>query len=312
MKIKYKDIAFRQASLDLIRKADQVCRDYESQGLVLTLRQLYYVFVSRDWIPNRVESYTNLGNLINNGRLAGLIDWDHLEDRTRNLYGNHHSRDPAHAVEDMTSDYMLNHWVGQEYYVEIWVEKEALASVIARAARRLDCNYFACKGYVSQSEMHSAAMRLRHYSNQRQQPVIIHLGDHDPSGIDMTRDIEDRLDLFGAYPQVNRIALNMDQIVQYDPAPNPAKQTDTRFADYAAKYGDESWELDALDPATLDALIETAVLEYRDEDIYRDRIEQERKDKAVLTAVHDNWGIIREYVEDNFVEEDEEDTDNDN
>ena len=87
-KIKYKDIRFRQSSLDLIHLVNQVISEYQAQGYELTLRQAYYQLVARGYIPNNERSYKNIGNLINDGRLAGLIDWYAITDRTRNLRRN--------------------------------------------------------------------------------------------------------------------------------------------------------------------------------------------------------------------------------
>ena len=81
--------------------------------------------------------------------------------------------------------------------------------------------------------------------------MIIHLGDHDPSGIDMTRDIQERLQMFGADVYVKRVALTMNQIGTYNPPPNPAKITDSRASKYIDEYGNESWELDALEPQVI-------------------------------------------------------------
>lgn len=297
-RIAYKSINFRTDALDVINKANAVCAEYERQGLVLTLRQLYYQFVSRNWIPNRDTEYKRLGNIINDARVAGKLDWDYLEDRSRNLASLGHWTNPADIIRSAAHSYRLDKWADQKYYVEVWVEKEALAGVIGRTANRLDVPYFACKGYVSQSEMHGAARRLARHKK----PVVIHLGDHDPSGIDMSRDIEDRLSLFGAgHTLVNRIALNMDQVEAYNPPPNPAKLTDTRATDYIARYGDESWELDALDPATLNDLITETVLQYRDEDAYARTVAEEEEDKEVLTALTTNWTVAEEWVKDAFL-----------
>lgn len=94
--------------------------------------------------------------------------------------------------------------------------------------------------------MWSAAQRFisQDYRDNR---VIIHLGDHDPSGIDMTRDIQERLQMFGADVYVKRVALTMNQIGTYNPPPNPAKITDSRASKYIDEYSNESWELDALE-----------------------------------------------------------------
>ena len=84
-KIAYIDRTFRGATLDIITHANTIITDYTAQGLKLTLRQLYYRFVAADMLPNTTQSYNRLGSIINDGRLAGLIDWESIEDRTRNV-----------------------------------------------------------------------------------------------------------------------------------------------------------------------------------------------------------------------------------
>ena len=99
--------------------------------------------------------------------------------------------------------------------------------------------------------------------------TILHLGDHDPSGIDMTRDNAERLaDVFGGDVELKRIALNMDQIDEYAPPPNPAKVTDSRFEQYLLMYGAESWELDALEPSVINELIVNEVALLRDDELF--------------------------------------------
>ena len=257
MKEQFKSIKFGVKSLQLIQTANEIIEDYDAQGFQLTLRQLYYQFVSRAVIENTERSYKNLGSIINDGRLAGLIDWDAIEDRTRNLKGRQHWDSPAEIARTVVSAFYKDHWQNQSHRVEVWVEKEALAGVAASACQPLDVPFFCCKGYTSQSEMYAAAQRILRYDGDGQTAVIIHLGDHDPSGIDMSRDIQDRLAMFtsGVDIDFRRIALNIDQVRQYKPPPNPAKMTDSRFQDYRKKFGSESWELDALEPKILVELI---------------------------------------------------------
>jgi len=305
-KICYLPKTFRDRSLDLIRKVNDVLIEYDKMGYVLTLRQIYYQMVARAYIPNVDKEYKNLGNLINDARLAGMIDWNLMEDRTRNLESNSHWKDPADILRICADQFALDKWLDQPFHIEIWVEKQALEGIIERTARRLDVAYFACRGYVSQTEMHSAAMRMK----KHKKPVIVHLGDHDPSGIDMTRDIKDRLKLFGSgHTEVRRIALNMDQIQLYNPPPNPAKLTDTRANDYIDRFGDESWELDALDPVTLDTLITDTVEEYKDADLYTAKEEAEAEDKKLLSALSRNWEFIEEHVKEEYWEDESNDED---
>lgn len=109
------------------------------------------------------------------------------------------------------------------------------------------------------SEMWRAAMGLKNWVNSDQIPVIFHLGDHDPSGKDMTRDIIDRMELFMGGVKLERLALKMDQVERNNPPPNPAKITDSRSTGYIAQFGNESWELDALEPAVIGGLIRDAI-----------------------------------------------------
>jgi hypothetical protein len=345
-KIKYQEKRFDERKMLAITRAERICNDYERQGYDLTLRQLYYQFVARDWLPNTIQSYKWLGDLVNDARLAGLIDWNHITDRTRNLMSIPHFNDPAHAIKRATDRYQIDMWANQPEHVEVWVEKEALAGIIARAASAHDCAYFSCRGYTSQSEMWGAAQRIGKVLRKGKNVTILHLGDHDPSGIDMTRDIVDRLDMFikkdqvnalmeaawnaaekAGYPHVHRlsdlpsqvfgriksmmekaedswgklhidrIALNMDQVEQYSPPPNPAKVTDPRAKGYIEIHGDESWELDALDPATLDTLIQSEIVRHKDQAIWDADEERMERHREVMSAIAENWRRVQSFAE---------------
>lgn len=298
-KIAYIDKRFQPSSLELIDKVNNVVADYSAQGFSLTLRQVYYQMVARAIIPNDQRSYKNLGSLINDARLAGLIDWNAIEDRTRNLRGNSHWNTPGAVIRSAAYSYHLDHWGDQENHVEVWVEKDALIGIVGQVCQRLDVNHFSCRGYVSQSEMWGAARRLRQKNEAGKHIVLLHLGDHDPSGKDMSRDIVERLDLFGAYDvEFHRLALNMDQIDQYSPPPNPAKLTDSRAQGYIAEYGPESWELDALEPQVISDLIERNVVKYRDSAAYQTVLKREKNEVRLLEDVADHWrGVAKNWGE---------------
>ena len=294
-KIQYKEIAFRQKSLDLINLINGVVTEYSKQGYELTLRQVYYQLVARGYIENNERSYKNIGNLINDGRLAGLIDWNSITDRTRNLRRNSHWDRPQDVIESAKYSYLLDKWEGQPNYVEVWVEKDALVDIVGQACQPIDTPYFSCRGYTSQSEMWTAARRFLR-QNQREGRYIIHLGDHDPSGIDMTRDIQERLDMFGANVHVKRVALTMNQVNTYNPPPNPAKITDSRCGKYIDQYGDESWELDALQPQMLVNLITSEVTALRDDKIYQAVCYREEREKEELQTVADEYPKIIDFL----------------
>lgn len=269
-KIEYVPKNFRQTSLELIHRINTVITDYEAQGYSLTLRQVYYQMVARDIIPNNERSYKNLGALINDARLAGLIDWNAIEDRTRNIRGRTHWEKPGDVIKAAAYNYHLDYWQDQDNYVEVWVEKDALVGVVGRICDQLDLKYFSCRGYVSQSEMWVAAKRLEKRQREGKNIVLLHLGDHDPSGIDMSRDILDRLNVFETDDiEFKRLALNMEQVEEYNPPPNPTKLTDSHATKYLSDFGHECWELDALEPKVIDALIKDNVLKFRDEKNYK-------------------------------------------
>ena len=291
-RIKYKEIKIRGAGLVLIRKINSIIAEYEKAGYSLTLRQIYYQLVARGVIPNNERSYKMVGDYVSNGRLAGLIDWYAVEDRTRYVRRLTHWNEPGEIIASAISGYRIDLWQTQPQYVEVWVEKDALIGIIEQVAERFDVPCFSCRGYTSQSEMWIAAQRLVRSSNYGEKEVkIIHLGDHDPSGIDMTRDIIERLKMFAVddgsaskldtdYIEVKRIALNMDQVEKYNPPPNPAKLTDTRATKYIKEFGDTSWELDAIEPKQLDELIASTIEKYIDKeemDKAKKRMEEERE-----------------------------------
>lgn len=284
-KIAYVSKRFSAKSWVIIEKANEIIAEYAAQGFSLTLRQLYYQFVARDIIPNTMQSYHNLGNVINDARLAGEIDWRAIVDRTRNLQIRSRWESPAEIVAVCADQFHVDMWERQQYHVEVWVEKEALVDVVGHACHPMDVPYFACRGYVSQSEMWEAAQRYLKKEKLGKDLILIHLGDHDPSGIDMTRDINERFEMFMGGVSVERIALNMDQVRQYNPPPNPAKTTDSRFIDYKRKFGEESWELDAIDPKAMSELIEKKIWEYVDLSIWDEDEEREKEGRARLRKV---------------------------
>lgn len=292
--IQYVEKRFSEATLAVIDRANEIIEEYAEQGFDLTLRQLYYQFVSRGLLENSEPSYKRLGNIISDGRLAGLIDWERIVDRTRSLKHLSHWDNPGEIIKSAAYSYRIDKWERQPYRIQVWVEKDALIGVFQGVCDELDLPYFACRGYTSQTEMWNAAQRLIGYAEQ-QNVIILHFGDHDPSGIDMTRDIVDRLTLFtGDEVKVHRLALNIDQVHQYTPPPNPTKLTDSRANSYIDLYGMECWELDAMQPAVLAGLVRDTVALFRNEDIWQEDLEREATERKKLNRAAKDWAKISE------------------
>ena len=302
MYIKYVDKKFHKSSREIIDAAEKIIEEYEDQGFQLTLRQLYYQFVARDIIANKLSEYKRLGSVINDARLAGEISWSSIEDRTRNLRGFNHYESVADYLHQMADRYHRNLREGQTTYIEVWIEKDALTGVIESVCHYNDVDYFACRGYVSQSEQHEAARRIRNklYEEDCERAVILHLGDHDPSGIDMTRDIEDRMKLFLSKNgedhlfSIQRLALNMDQVEHYTPPENPAKTTDSRFEAYMNQFGTSSWELDALSPKVIQNIVRNAIADHTDSALFDFKRSIQIDERESIVKIADNFDNTEE------------------
>lgn len=296
----YREHRFHAAAQKTVDQANSILADLRGQGYTLTLRQLYYQFVKANLIPNEEKQYKRLGRLVTNAREAGLMDWNAIHDLGRTVYGKNPQENADKVVEGIEHKLLFDQWARQDTYVEVWVEKQALEGVISRPAKRLHVNYMACKGYLSASEAWRAGLRFQSAIHRGKHPVMIHLADHDPSGLNMTDDNTNRLRLFAEDQgvEVRRIALNMDQVEHYAPPPNPAKETDSRAAAYVAKYGKHSWELDALEPKVIDQLIESTVDEYRDHSVWTKVLEEQAEARRPLEALSKNWTMVEDFMRD--------------
>lgn len=272
----YEAKKLHDASLELLSLMNKKMADYETQGFTVTVRQLYYQLVICNAIENNEKQYGKISRLCKDARLAGLMDWD-IEDRTRAFIDQPSWSSGGDILQGCVQQYHEDLWADQDCRVFCIVEKEALSGVLRPVCNDMDIPLLAARGYPSTSVLHAfATERIIPAINEGQCVVILHLGDHDPSGFDMTRDLRDRLSLFtGELVDLRRIALNMNQIEDLNLPPNPAKMTDKRFKAYAAQYGTSSWELDALPPEYLAALVSNNANEFIDSDaldITRNRI----------------------------------------
>lgn len=285
--VAYRPASFRPERLALIGRIAQILDAAEERGEVHSVRQVYYQMVVQKVLPNTAASYAKVQSAISEGRLAGLISWTAIEDRGRALRGLPHQTSPEGAIRSLLPGYRLDLWASQPCRPEVWIEKAALEGVISRICDQERVDYYACRGYNSQSEQWAAGRRFAGYVSRGQRPIVLHLGDHDPSGIDMTRDNRERLKLFAGVPvQVVRLALNMDQVEELRLPPDPAKSTDSRYDDYERQYGTRSsWELDALTSDYIRGLIRTAVRRLRDPELWDAALAQEVEDRRRLESL---------------------------
>lgn len=290
----------------IINLVNNILSEYQAEGYDLTVRQVYYQFVARDLFPderkwrqipdtnkwvkdpngtkNAEPNYKWLAEILTEARMAGLIDWDMIVDRGRETVTPPAWEDPAEIVNAAADSFALDKWKDQTNHVEVMVEKQALEGVLIPVCERLGIRFTSNKGFSSASSMYEIGKRLAAYSRKGKAVWVLYLGDHDPSGMDMTRDIEERLNLFAGLTYVNvaRLALNMDQIQGLNLPPAPAKITDSRSKGYIARFGNDSWELDALEPRQLAGIVTTAVERLRNNIAWSEAVKREESMRKEL------------------------------
>jgi len=360
-KVSFRKIRLNPANRQRLAQINQIVNEYRRQGYVLTLRQLYYQLVSRDIIPNRVEEYKKLSKILTEGRMAGMVDWDAIEDRLRQVEVPSSWTSPHDIMKSVVNSWAMPLQQGQENYIEVWVEKDALSGVLSRVTRPYHIPIMVNRGYSSVSAIYDSYRRFARELKAGKKVIILYMGDFDPSGVDMIRDVYDRplemllahavhiadgydpdsmyedlyykwygdpraitngddnedyamdgefFDPYKAYIldrfKVEPIALTRDQIEEHEPPPNPAKITDPRAGDFISKYGEHSWEVDALLPEVLDAILREAIESRIDMGKYEAMTELQEEHRETLKKLKAKAPGV-----DGLTEEDKETTDED-
>jgi len=266
----------------LVAETLKVIKEYTSK---LTVRQIYYRLVSRHIIKNIQQEYKYLVGALVDARWNREIPFSAIEDRTRMFIGGDDSpTDPKshfeqwlNAFKNCANYYDLPHWSDQQEYVEVWLEKQALQGVFDEVIKEWKVTLFPCRGYPSLTKLYEAAMRLKAVQRTGRAIKILYFGDYDPSGQDIPRKVEEDLTKFGIDLELEKIAITKEQIEKYEIPPFPAKTSDPRFAKFAAEYGEDAVELDAIDPKVLQEIIRESITGQFDQAI-RDEVE-ERQEK---------------------------------
>ena len=187
-------------------------------------------------------------------RRSGLLPYYWLADNTRWQRKPTTFNGIEEALEATASFYRKSLWTDADAYVEVWLEKDALAGVVYPITSVFDVPLMVARGYASLSFLHNAAEHI----NELDVPAYIyHLGDYDPSGVNAGEKIEETLRELASDAEINfeRIAVTPEQIADWDLPTRPTKATDTRAKD----FGEISVELDAIEPSRLRAIVQEAI-----------------------------------------------------
>ncbi len=302
MKIKFREIKLSPSNKKKLERINVILEKYMGQGYQLTLRQLYYRLVIENAIPNKANEYKKLMHLLGEGRMAGIVDWDAIEDRVRSPYLPYHVDHRDEVIKEAAEFFKLDRQKGQPNYIELWVEKDAISNILKPRTALYGIRLMVNRGYSSTSAMYESFKRIERAIKRGQNCHIIYLGDHDPSGLHMShKDIPDRLnEAFGTEVAIKHIGITKKQIEQFELPPNPAKITDPRAGWYIENHGESSWEVDALEPDELHKIINREIENLMDMDKYNLIMKQEAADRIKLRrlpAIEGKHYQIRKYLE---------------
>lgn len=178
---------------NILWQIQEVCEDYLDMGYNLTLRQMYYQLVSKDAIPNHDKVYKKLGKLKDELLYAGITDWRVFVDRGRVPHIGYFEDDIPSALQRTINCYSIDKQLGQPYHIEVWTEKDAISGILRRAIDPYTVRLVVNKGYTSSTAIYDSYRRFVRKIEAGQKVRILYFGDHDPSGLDMIRDIRNRI-----------------------------------------------------------------------------------------------------------------------
>jgi len=289
LKIAYRSYVPRADAEWLIDTANDILESYLSRGFRLTLRALHYLFVSRHGgeYENNPAQYNSLSRVITRAREAGRIAWDAIIDNTRSLNRVQVWDRSADMLQAAAEQFSTDRWARQHNRCEIWTEKDALLGVVGPTCDRYHVPFMAVRGFNSATAMHEGAHRFLTFLEACQQVTVLYLGDHDPAGFAMSKDVEERLGLYTGYAEdliIKRLALNPDQVEAFNlPRDTRAKKNDKNFATYVREHGTRfAWELDALEPEVLAGLVNDAIEELIDERLWQEATDEDEAERERL------------------------------
>lgn len=267
----------------------EIIDELNSKYGAVTIRQVYYQLVSKGYISNAENSYSNLVAQLTDAREIGIIDYFAFEDRSRYLLTPNTvsiKTNPKDIIKDILIASLktpaIDIWENQDYYIELWIEKDALIKLFKMIAEKHQLNLYPSRGYSSLTKIREARRRFIKKMGKGKKCVILYFGDLDPSGWNIYEVIKKK---FSDLPIIiERIALNQDQTEGL--IPMPLKEKDTRIKGFLEKLKlTECYELDALKPELIFSLADNAISKYLNTDIIPDTSEWFRKYEEITEKI---------------------------
>jgi hypothetical protein len=268
-----------KATIDLIA----TCSEIIEQVQPITVRGVCYrLFVAEHIDSMAVKNTQKISRLLVQAREEGLIPWEWIVDDSRHTERQPHWLDLKGYAKAIEHSYRRDFWRYQPVRVVVISEKATVAGILRPALEAYGVPFMALHGYNSATKVYELAQEIQ---DDDRQHVFLYVGDYDCSGMHMSEvDLPQRLRQYGAGSfRLERIALTDDDI---GPLPSfDAKTTDPRYGWYAENYGDEAWELDAMDPNDLRERVETEIMEYVDEEAWERHKLTETAEKETVKTI---------------------------
>lgn len=262
----------------------------------LTVRQVFYQLVGKEFISNNQGSYKKISNDLTHLRLAGIVSWYAIEDRSRRISGKR----GYESVEDYISVF-INQFDPRFYHrcliqsqlkhVEVWIEKDALSSIVEDVVWPYCLRVVVCRGHSSTTFIRQYAERARSAIEGGKQPVILYFGDLDPSGIECfeaaQRSLENKHKVSGII--YKRISLNPEHLDLYNlpDSVDAIKESDPNYKKYVSRFGRVAVELDALHPKDLQNLVRESIRDELDLSEVNAQKEIEQIERQKIVGIKD-------------------------
>ena len=277
-----------QAVLSLI----EACRDILEEIHPASVRAVCYQLFVRGLLESMAKNCTNrISRHLVYAREHHIVPWDWIVDETREPERVNAWKNPATFVRTVQRSYRRDHWAYQPVVVEIISEKSTVKGTLAPVLEEYGVTFRPWHGYVSATHAHALAGEIR---NSPKQMILLYLGDWDPSGLDMSeRDAPERLVEYGSGGGFawRRIALTEELIRAHD-LPGfdvDTKQKDGRYQWYRGRHGARAWELDALRPNVLRAVVETEIRRHITWEAWEQSRLVEQAETDSLQHILDRW-----------------------
>jgi hypothetical protein len=284
-------MALQKKSLELLAQVQKIIEDYD---FALTVRQIYYQLVAKQFMSNSQNSYRKAVRICKSGRDEGALPEEAFTDRLREVDKPNSWNDLTAFMNTVRQAYRKDPWRDNNSYLEIWSEKDALREVITAITYAYDVSLLIVRGHVSRTAIYETYKRFEQKIDEGKECYLYYFGDFDPSGLAIYDSLVDRISSYGPlgqYIKFERVALTPEQVAVYNLPYDPAKKADPNSKKFIAEYGDNVVELDSLPPEVLRGLIKACIELNIDEDILAQVQETEEREQARLQEIINQTGI---------------------